>query len=175
MTRARSTSTKICRLCQLSCSVQRSHVAYLALSHCPQRLDNRELRLEVGSVVEERHDNLHHLGGGLLELSMLLRKQENLLVHKVPVICLFGYCDNGDDDPRGRCKIRSLRCVSVQSRTRDLTKRTWRVFFSSGSSWSMAACGLLWNHILALYDFLQGENSPFQASPPLESGRRLPL
>jgi hypothetical protein len=49
------------------------YAAHLALSYCPQRLDHGELCVEVGGIVEEGHDGLHHPGGGLLELTMLLR------------------------------------------------------------------------------------------------------
>lgn len=49
------------------------YAAHLALSHCPQGLDDGELCVEIGGVVEEGHDGLHHPGGGLLELTMLLR------------------------------------------------------------------------------------------------------
>jgi len=72
--------------------------SHLALSHCAQCLDDRQLRLHIGCLVQEAHDGLHHLGGGLLELSMLLREQQHLLVHQIPVIRVLGYCDDGDDD-----------------------------------------------------------------------------
>jgi hypothetical protein len=57
----------------------------------------------VSRFVQEAHDGLHHLGDGLLELSMLLREQQDLLVHQVPVLCILCYCDDGDyDSGRGR-------------------------------------------------------------------------
>jgi hypothetical protein len=102
--RARSTSTKIyvgVSICEC-CLVRR---AYLALGHCPQRLDDGQLCLEVWCVVQEAHNGLNHLSGGLFKLSMLLREQQDLLIHKIPVIRLLSYCDDGDDDTRGGREI----------------------------------------------------------------------
>jgi hypothetical protein len=79
--------------------------SYLSLSHSPERLDDRQLCLQIWCVVQKTHHRLHHLGGGLFELSMLLGEEQDLLVHQVPVLCALGYCDNGDDDPGRRRKI----------------------------------------------------------------------
>jgi hypothetical protein len=70
--RARSTSTKI----YIDVSAAHVHTfrqPYLALSYCAQSLNDRQLGLEVRCVVQKAHDRLDHLGGGLFELSMLLR------------------------------------------------------------------------------------------------------
>ena len=78
---------------------------HLALSHCPQRLDDGKLGLEVWCLVQEAHDCLDHLGGGLLELSMLLGEEQDLLVHQIPILRILCYCDNGDYDAGSRGEI----------------------------------------------------------------------
>lgn len=45
---------------------------YLALCDCPQGLDDAQLDIETGYVVQEAHHDLHHLCDGLLQLTMLL-------------------------------------------------------------------------------------------------------
>jgi len=68
----------------------------LALRHRPQRLDHRQLRLQVGRLAEEAHDRLHHLGDGLLELAMLLGQDEDLVVEQAPVAGVLADGDDGD-------------------------------------------------------------------------------
>ena len=55
---------------------------YLALCDCPQGLNDAQLDIETGCVVQETHNNLHHLCDGLLELAMLLAENLNLLIQE---------------------------------------------------------------------------------------------
>lgn len=64
---------------------------HLPLSDGPQRLDDGELRLEIRRAIQETHHRLHHLGCGLLQLTMFLREQQHLLVEKTPVAGILGY------------------------------------------------------------------------------------
>lgn len=77
VTRARSTSTKIYNssLDLYSCTMSWSIRSYLALSDCPQRLDQCQLLLRVRGFFYKRHGDLYHLSGSLFELAMLLREQ----------------------------------------------------------------------------------------------------
>ena len=47
--------------------------------------------------MQESHDDLHHLGDGLLELSMLLAQQLHLLIQQIPVARILSYRDNRDE------------------------------------------------------------------------------
>lgn len=69
---ARSTSTKICRECQLCPTYRDVCATHLALGDGPQRLDDRKLGLQTRGTIQESHHSLHHLGGSLLQLAMLL-------------------------------------------------------------------------------------------------------
>ena len=86
--RARSTSTKICEVCQRSQGTE-DQDAYLALSDGSQRLDDRQLGVQAGRPIQEAHDDLDHLGNGLFELAMLLGKQKHLLVQLAPFSLVF--------------------------------------------------------------------------------------
>jgi hypothetical protein len=43
---------------------------------------------------------------------MFLRQQQDLLVQKTPVIAVFAYCDNSNENPRGGGEVRRLVNVS---------------------------------------------------------------
>lgn len=77
----------------------------LSLGDRPQCLDNGELGFEIRGRVEEAHDRLDHLRDSLLELSMLLRENQDLLIHQAPVSGILGDVDNGDEYTRCRCEI----------------------------------------------------------------------
>ena len=53
---------------------------HLSFGHRTQSLDDTELRFQTRRVVQESHHNLDHLRNGLLELTMLLREEENLFI-----------------------------------------------------------------------------------------------
>jgi hypothetical protein len=102
--RARSTSTNI-YVSSVKSKCAWLDAPYLSLGHSPQRLDDGQLRLQVWCFIKEAHHCLHHLGGGLFELSMLLGEEQHLLVHQVPVLRILGYCDDGDNDSGRRREI----------------------------------------------------------------------
>ncbi len=77
----------------------------LAVCDRAQSLNHRQLRLDIGRVVQEAHNDLHHLRDGLSELSMLLRELYNLLVQKGPVAGILAYRDYGDQKLRCRGQI----------------------------------------------------------------------
>lgn len=80
----------------------------LALGHGAQRLDDRQLGLEVGGLVEELHDLLYHARDGLLELPMLLGQHERLVVEELPVAGIFADGDDGDEDAGCRGEVGGL-------------------------------------------------------------------
>ena len=63
--------------------------ADLSLRHRPQRVDHSQLGFEARGLGQKLHDELHHLGDGNLELSMLLGEDLNVLIHQGPVARLF--------------------------------------------------------------------------------------
>ena len=77
----------------------------LALGHGPQRLDQRQLGLEVRRRLQEAHDCLHHLGDGLLQLAVLLGEDERLFVEENPFALLLAECDNRNQYPGRRREI----------------------------------------------------------------------
>lgn len=56
------------------------------ISEC---LDDGELHVDVGCLVEKTHDGLDHLGGGLFELAVLLGEHLNVLIHEFPIAGVF--------------------------------------------------------------------------------------
>lgn len=71
-------------------------MTYLALGDCPQSLNNRQLDIQIRSVIQELHHRLHHPRRGLLELGMFLGEEEHLVVEEVPVAGFLGDGDDGD-------------------------------------------------------------------------------
>lgn len=61
----------------------------LPLGNVSKRLDNGELCVDVGCLVEETHDGLDHLGGGLFKLAMFLGQHLNVLIHEFPIAGVF--------------------------------------------------------------------------------------
>lgn len=57
----------------------------LPLGDVPECLDYGELRVDVGCLVEETHDGLDHLGGGLFKLAMFLGEHLDVLIHEFPI------------------------------------------------------------------------------------------
>jgi len=83
-------------------------VTYLALGDCPQSLDNRELDIRIGSIIQEAHHRLHHPRCGLLELGMFLGEEEHLVIEEVPIAGVFSDGDDGDQEARCRGEVGSL-------------------------------------------------------------------
>lgn len=81
---------------------------HLSFGHCPQCLDDRELDIHIGSIVQELHHLLHHPRRGLLELGMFLGEEEHLVVEEGPVTSVLA--DGNDGNQKTGCsgEIRSL-------------------------------------------------------------------
>jgi ABC-type uncharacterized transport system ATPase subunit len=73
------------------------YVAYLALRHCSQRFDDAHLSLQTRRIINEPHNNLHHLGDGLFELAMLLAQELDLLIQQTPVTAILAYCHDRNE------------------------------------------------------------------------------
>lgn len=73
---------------------------YLALCHSSQCLNHRQLHVYARRLIQKVHDDLHHLGDGLFELSMLFAEQLDLLIQQAPVSRVFRYRDDGDEQAR---------------------------------------------------------------------------
>jgi hypothetical protein len=70
----------------------------LTLGDSAQGLDDGQLGIEVGGVVEEAHDGLDHFCDGLFELAMLLGKDQGLVAEERPVPGILADGDDGDED-----------------------------------------------------------------------------
>ena len=80
----------------------------LALCHLQEGVNQGQLDLQVGRLLDVRHGLLDHLRDGLLELTPLLREQHNLLIQRLPILSLKAQSHCLHQHPRGGCKIRSL-------------------------------------------------------------------
>jgi hypothetical protein len=99
-------------------------VTDLAFRDGAQGLDNRKLGLQVWGIIQESHDHLYHLRSCLLELTMLLRQQQDLLAQQTPIPRIFCYCADANEDSRGGSQIRGLVHVSVPYRVHSIGRDT---------------------------------------------------
>ena len=70
----------------------------LALGHGAQGLDDGQLGLQAGCLVEKAHDGLDHLGDGLFELAMFLGEHQGLVAEEAPVAGIPADGDDADED-----------------------------------------------------------------------------
>lgn len=115
----------------------------LALGHGAQRLDDRQLGLEIGGLVEELHDRLYHARNGLLELPVLLGQHERLVVEELPVAGILADCDDGDEDAGCRGEVGGLEGGGVSFSVLGRGVR-WKAV--PGASASRAGRASRWRH-----------------------------
>ena len=84
----------------------------LPFRHCPQGLDDGQLHIQVGRLLQESHHHLDHPRNRLLQLGMFLGEEEDLFVEETPVAGVLAQCDDGDKQAGGGRQIRSLIIVS---------------------------------------------------------------
>ena len=81
----------------------------LALSDLEEGINQGQLDLHRGGLLNEHHGFLDHLGNGLLQLTALLGKQHDLLVEHLPILGLETHLHGLHQHPGGRRKVSRLR------------------------------------------------------------------
>lgn len=78
---------------------------YLSVRDGPERFDKLQLGCHIRSLLKVLHGFLNHLCDGLLQLAVFLRENDDILLHKLPVMSLKSQLNEALQDARAGGEI----------------------------------------------------------------------